>query len=73
MKLRAFAKLCSRDFFDDPSLLVVAWRRIMEVLEKEKKAGGDKNEKLEILDACFELGRACSFVSDFDDARRYYK
>jgi len=45
----------------------------MEVLEKEKKAGGDKNEKLEILDACFELGRACSFVSDFDDARRYYK
>ncbi|GMH58380.1 hypothetical protein TrLO_g7376 [Triparma laevis f. longispina] len=30
-------------------------------------------EKLEILNACFELGRACCFVDDFDDARRYLK
>ena len=33
VKLRALAKLCSRDFFDDESLLAVAWRRILEVLE----------------------------------------
>jgi len=32
-KLRALTKLCSPDFFDDISLLVVAWRRILEVLE----------------------------------------
>ncbi|GMH68741.1 hypothetical protein TrLO_g1808 [Triparma laevis f. longispina] len=29
VKLRALAKLCSREFFDDPSLLVVAWRRFL--------------------------------------------
>ena len=32
VKLRAMAKLCSPEFFDDPSLLVVAWRRLLEVL-----------------------------------------
>jgi len=32
-KLRALAMLCSRELFNDPSLLVVAWRRILEVLE----------------------------------------
>ncbi|GMH72343.1 hypothetical protein TL16_g05890 [Triparma laevis f. inornata] len=31
-KLKALAKLCSNQFFDDKSLLVVAWRRILEVL-----------------------------------------
>ncbi|GMH79238.1 hypothetical protein TrLO_g14969 [Triparma laevis f. longispina] len=72
VKLRALSKLCSRDFFDDPSLLVVAWRRIFEVLElamlEETKVRGKKKKqkkkkdprKLEILDACFELGNACA-------------
>ena len=32
-KLRALAKLCSREFFNDPSLLVAVSRRILEVLE----------------------------------------
>ena len=49
VKLRALAKLCSRDFFDDPSLRAVAWRRILEVLElampEEKKVRGKKKKK----------------------------
>ena len=28
VKLRALAKLCSPEFFEDDSLLVVVWRRI---------------------------------------------
>ena len=32
VKFRALAKLCNQEFFDDKSLLVVAWRRILEVL-----------------------------------------
>ncbi|GMH81925.1 hypothetical protein TL16_g09091 [Triparma laevis f. inornata] len=87
-KLRALAKLCSKDFFNDESLLVVAWRRILEVLVlamppvvekkvrgKKKKQHMKKNEpkKLEILDSCAALGMACGFVEDFYDARRYYK
>ncbi|GMH69459.1 hypothetical protein TL16_g05164 [Triparma laevis f. inornata] len=51
-KLRALAKLCSLEFFDDKSLLVVAWRRILEVLVlamspvvDEKKARGKKTNK----------------------------
>jgi len=39
VKLRALAELCSQDFFNDPSLLVVALRRIMEILETEKNGG----------------------------------
>ncbi|GMH71634.1 hypothetical protein TL16_g05706 [Triparma laevis f. inornata] len=71
VKLRALAKLCSREFFDDPSLLVVAWRRILEVLElampvaEKKKARGKKKQKkkndsrkLESLDVCAALGKA---------------
>ncbi|GMH73425.1 hypothetical protein TL16_g06186 [Triparma laevis f. inornata] len=83
MKLRALAKLYSSEFFDDPSLLAVAWRRILEVLElampEEKKVRGKKKKKkndprkLEILDACFALGLACNNVRDFDDARGYLK
>ncbi|GMH54016.1 hypothetical protein TL16_g01586 [Triparma laevis f. inornata] len=87
VKLRALAELCSREFCDDPSLLVVAWRRILEVLElampEEKKVRGKKKQqqkkkkndprKLEILDACFALGVACGWVEDFEDARRYCK
>ncbi|GMH56581.1 hypothetical protein TrLO_g14346 [Triparma laevis f. longispina] len=33
VKLGALAKLCSPDLFDDKSLLVVAWRRVLEGLE----------------------------------------
>jgi len=68
------------------SLLVVAWRRILEVLGLaipvvvEKKVRGKKKQKkkkndprkLEILDAYMALGQACNNVSDFDDSRRYY-
>ena len=25
------------------------------------------------MDACLALGKACAFVGDFDDARRYYE
>ena len=84
--LKQLAKLCSRDFFDDPSLLVVAERRILEVLElampEEKKVRGKKKKqqkkkkdpkKLEIFDACVELGSACGFVGDYEDAMRYMK
>ncbi|GMH92246.1 hypothetical protein TL16_g12290 [Triparma laevis f. inornata] len=80
VKLRALAELCSNEFFDDKSLLVVAWRRIMEVLEMRKKVGEVKGEKeeggareLEILDACAALGTACGFVGNFGDAERFYK
>ncbi|GMH52697.1 hypothetical protein TL16_g01289 [Triparma laevis f. inornata] len=31
VKLRALAKLCSIEFFNDPSHLVAVWRRILEV------------------------------------------
>ncbi|GMH76212.1 hypothetical protein TrLO_g4030 [Triparma laevis f. longispina] len=63
VKLRALAELCGQEFFEDPSLLVVAWRRILEVLElampEEKKVRGKKKKqkkkkdprKLKILDA----------------------
>ena len=85
MKLRALAELCSREFFDDPSLLAVAWRRILEVLElampEEKKVRGNKKKqqkkkdlrKLKILHACAPLGRAYNRVEDQEDARRYVK
>ncbi|GMI03145.1 hypothetical protein TrLO_g2503 [Triparma laevis f. longispina] len=52
VKLRALAKLCSREVFDDKSLLVVAWRRILEVLVlamppvvDEKKFRGKKKKQ----------------------------
>ncbi|GMH70193.1 hypothetical protein TL16_g05346 [Triparma laevis f. inornata] len=89
VKPRELAKLCSLDFFNDPSLLVAVWRRILEVLVLampprgvEEKAQGKKNQKkklddsgkkLEILDACVAIGDACNIVEDFDDAERYYK
>ena len=89
VKLRALAKLCSREFFDDPSLLVAVDRRILEVLVMampavvvEKKARGKRKQKqkkkndpkkLEIFDACHALGLARGFVGDFDDAKRYLK
>ncbi|GMH59118.1 hypothetical protein TrLO_g15016 [Triparma laevis f. longispina] len=84
------AKLCSREFFEDPSLKVAVERRILEVLVlamppggvEEKKARGKKKKQkkkkadpktLEILDVCMELGDSCTFLGDFDDARRYLK
>ena len=87
VKLRALSKLCSKEFFNDMSLLVAVERRILEVLvlamppvvEKKvrgkKKKQQEKNDprKLEILDACFALVLACSWVGDFEDAERYYK
>ncbi|GMH48595.1 hypothetical protein TL16_g00327 [Triparma laevis f. inornata] len=81
VKLRALVELCSKEFFDDQSLSVVTWRRIMEVLEAEKN-GGEVNSKqdeeqilrkLEILDTCFALGKAFNEVRDFEEARRYLK
>ncbi|GMH53475.1 hypothetical protein TrLO_g185 [Triparma laevis f. longispina] len=39
--------------------------------QQKKKKNGPK--KLEILDACRELGRACGKVEDFDDVRLYNK
>ncbi|GMH84105.1 hypothetical protein TL16_g09816 [Triparma laevis f. inornata] len=45
MKLRALAKLCSEDFFNDPSLLVTVWRRILEVLVLAMPAGGGGEKK----------------------------
>ncbi|GMH52638.1 hypothetical protein TL16_g01274 [Triparma laevis f. inornata] len=87
VKLRALAKLCSPEFFNDQSLLVVAWRRILEISElamllkgkwegkgkkKQKKKKNDPR-KLEILDDCAALGRACAFVGDYDNCERYYK
>ncbi|GMH90197.1 hypothetical protein TL16_g11693 [Triparma laevis f. inornata] len=89
VKLRALAKLYDQAFFDDRSLRMVVWRRILEVLElamparEEKKVRGKKKKqqkkkkdprKLEILDTCAGLGLACSHTGvDFDDSRRYYK
>ena len=75
VKLRALAKLCSIEFFNDPSV----WRRILEVLVLAMSPGGGEEKKvrrkkkqkkkkkkadprnLEILDACYALGRACGF------------
>ena len=37
---------------------------------KKKKADP---RKVEVLDACFALGRACNKVRDFEDAIRYLK
>ncbi|GMH51855.1 hypothetical protein TL16_g01104 [Triparma laevis f. inornata] len=81
VKLGALAELCSKEYFDDASLSVVASRRIMEVLETWKKVGEVKSEKeegqdsreFEILDACAALGLACNYVRDFDDSIRYYE
>ncbi|GMH79626.1 hypothetical protein TL16_g08205 [Triparma laevis f. inornata] len=83
VKLRALAKLCSRDFFNDESLLVSGVEEDLEVLElampEEKKIRGKKKKhqkkkdlrKLKILDACMALGNACNRVLDFYDALQY--
>ncbi|GMI01159.1 hypothetical protein TrLO_g3849 [Triparma laevis f. longispina] len=88
VKLRALAKLCRVEFFDDKSLLVVAWRRILEVLVlamppvvDEKKARRERKQKekkadprkLEILDTCAALGKACGWVGNVDDAIRFFQ
>ncbi|GMH67310.1 hypothetical protein TrLO_g3497 [Triparma laevis f. longispina] len=46
-----------------------------KVQGKKKKQQGKKTNprKREILDACADLGMACNYVSDFDDARPYLK
>ncbi|GMI18319.1 hypothetical protein TrLO_g6181 [Triparma laevis f. longispina] len=48
VKLGALAKLCSKEFFHDPSLLVVAERRILGVLELAMPEGTRKEEEEEI-------------------------
>ncbi|GMH88056.1 hypothetical protein TL16_g11045 [Triparma laevis f. inornata] len=54
VKLRALGKLCSRDFFNDSSLLVVAGRRILEVLElaipEEKKKNGECEKAIKVYE-----------------------
>ena len=42
VKLRALSKLCSREFFNDPALLVTVRRRILEVLEADEEGGGER-------------------------------
>ena len=74
VKLRALSKLCFKNFFDDPSLLVVAMPPVVEKkVRGKKKQKKKKNDprKVEILDACAELRRACGWVGDWDDARHY--
>ena len=79
VKLRALVELIISKFFGDYSLSVAADRRILEVFESEKEVGGKKDEtkadqrKLEMLDACWALGRACGTVLDWEDARRHFK
>ncbi|GMH53567.1 hypothetical protein TL16_g01479 [Triparma laevis f. inornata] len=87
VKLRALAKLCSKEFFDDLSILVAVWSRILEVLvltmppvvekkvreKKKQKKKKNNPRKLEILDACSALGLACGNVGDYEDAIRYYE
>ncbi|GMI16482.1 hypothetical protein TrLO_g12848 [Triparma laevis f. longispina] len=83
------AKLCSSELFDNKLLLAVAWLRILEVLwlamqpvvdgkkvrgkKKQKKKTKNDPRKLEILDACFETGKACNNVRDHGWAMRYFK
>jgi len=71
VKLQALAELCSHEFFDDRSLSVVTWRRILEVSEL---ANADL-KSLEVLDACTCLGKACnnSVVEDYPDVKQYCK
>ncbi|GMH88594.1 hypothetical protein TL16_g11198 [Triparma laevis f. inornata] len=58
------------------------WKEVFDVLEifgPEKKVRGKKKKKkndprkLEILDACAALGKACDNVGDWDEAERYFK
>ncbi|GMI02157.1 hypothetical protein TrLO_g10067 [Triparma laevis f. longispina] len=62
VKLRALAKLCGRQFFNDRTLLAAVGRCVLEVLElamPEEKNVGEKRKKkkndlrkLEILGTC---------------------
>jgi len=51
---------------------VVVEKKVREKKKKQKKKKADP-KKLEILDACATLARACNQVDDFDDARRFLK
>ena len=46
VRLRALAKLCSKEFFNDPSLSVAVERRILEVLVLAMPPGGGEEEKV---------------------------
>ena len=46
MKLRALAKLCSKEYFEDPSLSVAVERRILDVLVLAMPPGGGEEKKV---------------------------
>ncbi|GMH60656.1 hypothetical protein TL16_g03096 [Triparma laevis f. inornata] len=52
---------------------VVVEKKARGKRKKQKKKKKNDPRKLEIYDACYTLGSACSLVGDFDDARRYWK
>jgi len=87
VKLRALAKLCSENFFQDPSLFVVAWRRIFEVLElamppvverkyEDRRSRGNRRTtrgSWRFWTLMRSWGEACGWIGDGGDARRYLK
>ncbi|GMH47514.1 hypothetical protein TL16_g00078 [Triparma laevis f. inornata] len=44
VKLRVLSKLCSKEFFEDKSLWVAVWRRILEVLVLAMPPGGGERK-----------------------------
>lgn len=63
LKLRALEKLCSPEFYDDPSLLTAADKRILELLllrlGEQKTTGPKVVKKLAVLEGYEALGMAC--------------
>ncbi|GMH77980.1 hypothetical protein TrST_g7849 [Triparma strigata] len=87
-KLRALEKLCSPEFFDDPSLLVAVSRRILEVLELAMPA----EEARKVYERCLagrekvlgedhgktlatvnNLGIVSDKLKDYEKALEYYE
>ncbi|GMH85628.1 hypothetical protein TL16_g10292 [Triparma laevis f. inornata] len=75
VKPRALAVLCSKDFFNDESLSVVAWRRIMEVMEMEKEVVGekDKEDHKHTLMALHNLGALYDDMENYEKTLEYYE
>ncbi|GMH48555.1 hypothetical protein TL16_g00317 [Triparma laevis f. inornata] len=75
-KLKAAAKECP---FKDKEICMVARRRILRVLEEVLSYNLFTEEKertarrLEMYDACFELGRACNQARNHEEAAKYLK
>ncbi|GMH47619.1 hypothetical protein TrLO_g8206 [Triparma laevis f. longispina] len=63
LKLRALEKLCSPEFYDDPSLLTAVDKRILELLllrlGEQKTTGPKVVKKLAVLEGYEALGMAC--------------